>query len=272
MTTALTKIDWEKVRNRRQFDRSLANLRQTLQPLATNLKKRSIHLLGHAHLDMAWLWPVAETWEVAQRTFTSVLNLQKDYPNLTFCHTTPALYAWIEKNRPDLFEAIQQAIKAKSWEIVGGMWVEPEVNLVAGESLVRQLLYGQHYYQEKFGAIAKIAWLPDSFGFTWQLPQILQQSGIDYFVTGKLHWNDTTKFPYGAFWWESPDGTKLLTVMSPPNVAGVMDTNPIVMTNYAIAWESQTGFSDIFWLPGVGDHGGGPTRDMLEVQQRWQQS
>jgi alpha-mannosidase len=272
LATATSEINWNVVNNRREFDCSLANFRQTLQPLAANLKKRCIHLLGHAHLDLAWLWPVAETWEVAQRTFASVLNLQKDYPDLIFCHTSPALYAWVEKHRPDLFQAIQEAVKAKSWEVLGGMWVEPEVNLVSGESLVRQLLYGQHYCQEKFGAITKIAWLPDTFGFTWQLPQIFQQSGIDYFVTGKLHWNDTTKFSYGAFWWQSPDGTKLLTVMSPPNVAGVMDTNPIPMANHAINWECQTGFSDIFWLPGVGDHGGGPTRDMLEVQQRWRQS
>lgn len=272
IATAISKIDWNIVDNRHEFDRSLAKLRQTLQPLGNNLKKRCIHLLGHAHLDLAWLWPVRETWEVAQRTFESVLSLQKDYTDLIFCHTSPALYAWIEKNCPDLFQAIQAAVKAKSWEVLGGMWVEPEVNLVSGESLVRQLLYGQHYCQEKFGAITKIAWLPDSFGFTWQLPQIFQQSGINYFVTGKLHWNDTTKFPYGAFWWQSPDGTKLLTVMSPPNVAGVMDTNPIIMANYAISWECQTGCSDIFWLPGVGDHGGGPTRDMLEVQQRWRHS
>ncbi|MEL7523750.1 MAG: alpha-mannosidase, partial [Cyanobacteria bacterium J06553_1] len=120
--------------------------------------------------------------------------------------------------------------------------------------------------------VSTVAWLPDSFGFTWQLPQIMQQCGIEYFVTGKLHWNDTTKFPHGCFWWESPDGTRLLTLMSPPNVTGVMDTNPITMVNYSIDWEVQTGLQDIFWLPGVGDHGGGPTRDMLEVAAKWDKS
>ena len=158
------------------------------------------------------------------------------------------------------------------WELLGGMWIEPETNLVSGESLIRQLLYGQQYYQEKFGEISQVAWLPDSFGFTWQLPQIFQQCGIEYFVTGKLHWNDTTQFPHGCFWWESPDGTQLLTLMAPPNVTGVMDTNPITMTNYAIDWEIQTGLPEILWLPGVGDHGGGPTRDMLEVAQKWHDS
>ncbi len=221
---------------------------------------------------MAWLWTTEETKEVAQRTFKSVLSLQQSFPALVFGHTSPALYEWIEKDNPSLFKDIQNAVRLNKWELLGGMWIEPETNLVSGESLIRQLIYGQQYYQEKFGDISKVAWLPDSFGFTWQLPQILKQCGIEYFVTGKLHWNDTTKFPHGCFWWESPDGTRLLTLMSPPNVTGVMDTNPITMTNYAIDWETQTGLQDIFWLPGVGDHGGGPTKDMLEVADRWNNS
>ncbi len=272
LATEITKIDWSKIANAEEFDRSLANLRQHLLPLAKNIKQRCFYPLGHAHLDMAWLWTTTETYEVAQRTFQSVLNLQQDFSNLTFGHTTPALYEWIEQNRPDLFTQIQEAVQQGKWEILGGMWVEPEVNLVSGESIARQLLYGQRYFQEKFGKITRVAWLPDSFGFSWQLPQFFKQAGIDYFVTGKLHWNDTTKFPLGCFWWESPDGTKILTLMSPPNVTGVMDTNPITMTNYAVDWESQTGLQDIFWLPGVGDHGGGPTRDMLEVAAKWRNS
>ena len=272
LATEITKIDWSKIANAEEFDLSLANLRQQLLPLAKNIKQRCFYPLGHAHLDMAWLWTTAETYEVAQRTFQSVLNLQQDFPNLTFGHTTPALYEWIEQNRPDLFTQIQEAVQQGKWEILGGMWVEPEVNLVSGESIARQLLYGQRYLQEKFGKITRVAWLPDSFGFSWQLPQLFKQAGIDYFVTGKLHWNDTTKFPLGCFWWESPDETRILTLMSPPNVTGVMDTNPITMTNYAVDWESQTGLQDIFWLPGVGDHGGGPTRDMLEVAAKWRNS
>lgn len=269
----LSQINYQKI-NTREFEQNLLKLRQKLEPLATEIKikQRCFHLLGHAHLDLAWLWPVEETWLVAQNTFTSVLNLQKEFPDLKFCHTSPVLYAWIEKHRPDLFKSIQEAVKKGSWEVLGGMWVEPEVNLVSGESLIRQLLYGQRYFQKKFAKTTKVAWLPDSFGFTWQLPQIFQQAEIEFFVTGKLHWNDSTKFPYGAFWWESPDGTQLLTVMSPPNVTGIMDTNPITMVNYALDWQQQTGLTDIFWLPGVGDHGGGPTRDMLKVAQRWQKS
>ncbi|MEM9540715.1 MAG: alpha-mannosidase [Cyanobacteria bacterium P01_E01_bin.42] len=268
----LAIIDWDGISDRDRFHRSLLSLRDRLQPLAKDLKQRCIKMLGHAHLDLAWLWEQQETYQVAKRTFTSVLNLQKDFPDLTFCHTSPVLYEWIEKHHPEVFSAILEAVNAGSWEPLGGMWVEPEVNLPSGESLVRQLLYGQRYTREKFGNIAKVAWLTDSFGFCWQLPQIFKQAGIEYFVTQKLRWNDSTEFPYGVFWWQSPDGTKLLTLMSPPNITGVMDTNPITITNFSADWEQQTGIQDTFWLPGVGDHGGGPTRDMLDISKRWQHS
>jgi alpha-mannosidase len=272
LKVAIKNIAWDKVENRSIFDRSLQQLRKDILPFSNIIKERNFSLLGHAHLDMAWLWEVPETWIAAQNTFTSVLNLQQDFSQLTFCHSSPALYEWIEQNRPDLFASIQIAVKQEKWEVVGGMWIEPEVNIIGGESIVRQLLYGQNYFQAKFDNISKIVWLPDSFGFTWQLPQLLKQAGIDYFVTGKLHWNDTTKFPYGCFNWESPDGTQLFTSMLPPCVAGVMDTNPDIMTDYSVDWEKQTGLKDIFWIPGVGDHGGGPSKDMLEVGERWQNS
>ncbi len=278
LAEAIAEIDWEAVSRKEEFTRSLSLLRQNLQSFvnAGNLlplpKQRQIKMLGHAHLDLAWLWTVSETWEVAQRTFESVLKLQQEFSELTFCHSTPALYAWVEQHRPDLFTAIKQQIAAGRWEVVGGMWVEPELNLINGESIVRQVLYGQRYVQEKFGELTRVAWVPDSFGFCWQLPQIMKQGGIEYFVTQKLHWNDTTKFPYGAFWWQSPDGTQIFSLMSPPNTTGVMDTNPLTIAAYAVDWETQTHLKDAFWLPGVGDHGGGPTRDMLQVAKRWQRS
>ncbi|MBD2392834.1 alpha-mannosidase [Cyanobacterium aponinum FACHB-4101] len=269
---AIQELNWEYVDNKSLFHQELANLREKLLPLSDYIKERCFYPLGHAHLDMAWLWTLEETYDVAQRTFNSVLNLQKEYKYLTFGHTTAYLYQWIESHNLSLFNQIKNAIASSQWEILGGMWIEPEVNLISGESLVRQLLYGQKYFKEKFGKYNKVAWLPDTFGFPWQLPQILKQAEIEYFVTGKLHWNDTNKFAYGCFWWQSPDGSQILTLMSPPNVTGVMDTNPITMTNYSIDWEKQTGLKDIFWLPGVGDHGGGPTRDMLEVAQRYDDS
>jgi alpha-mannosidase len=272
LVSAIKLIDWDNVNNFSVFNQSLINLRNYLKPLSSELKKRCFYLLGHAHLDMAWLWESKETYEVAKRTFNSVLNLQQNYPHLTFGHTTACLYQWVEENEPELFASIQKSVNLGKWEILGGMWVEPEVNLISGESLIRQLLYGQSYFKAKFGSYNRVAWLPDSFGFPWQLPQILKLAEIDYFVTGKLHWNDTTKFPFPCFWWRSPDGSKILTLMSPPNITGVMDTNPITMTNYAVDWEQKTQSQNIFWLPGVGDHGGGPTRDMLDVAKRYADS
>ncbi|MGY6529311.1 MAG: alpha-mannosidase [Cyanobacterium sp.] len=269
---AIQLIDWNNIKHQDLFNESLINFRNQLLPLSQYIKNRNFYLLGHAHLDMAWLWKMDETYTVAQRTFNSVLNLQKDSPKLTFGHTTAYLYQWIEDNNKPLFNHIQAKVKNNTWEILGGMWVEPEVNLISGESLVRQILYGQKYFKEKFAQYNRVAWLPDSFGFPAQLPQILKLGEIDYFVTGKLHWNDTNKFPHGCFWWQSPDGSRVFTAMSPPNVAGVMNTNPVVMTDYSVDWEGQTGLKDIFWLPGVGDHGGGPTRDMLDVVKRYDES
>jgi len=255
--------------------KSFLSLRQNLiqsdilAPLLKGDLKSKIFLLGHAHLDLAWLWPVSETWNAAQNTFESVLKLQEDFPELIFCHSTPALYAWIEEHRPDLFQAIQAQVAAGRWEVVGGMWVEPELNLIAGESIVRQLLYGQRYIQEKFGKLSTVVWVPDSFGFCATLPQFFANAGIEYFVTQKLRWNDTTKFDYGAFWWRSPDGSQVFSLMSAPIGESI---DPVKMASYALEWQSQTGLPESLWLPGVGDHGGGPTRDMLETAQRWQKS
>jgi alpha-mannosidase len=269
LAAALDQLDWSLLPDRDAFDRSLTTLRQQLQPLGNWVKQRQIQLLGHAHLDLAWLWSVSDTWEAAERTFRSVLQLQQDFPELIFCHSTPALYEWVEQHRPALFAAIQAQIAAGDWEVVAGLWVEPDLNLVSGESIARQVLYGQRYVQEKFGAVSKIAWLPDSFGFCWQLPQILRQGGVEYFVTQKLRWNDTTKFPHELFWWRSPDGSQVLSLNSAPIGEGI---NPLKMTHHACTWETKTGIPAALWLPGVGDHGGGPTRDMLETARRWQRS
>ncbi len=269
LTGAIAHLDWPQVHNRPRFDAGLAQLRSALLPLSAWIKQRTIKLTGHAHLDMAWLWTVDETWEAAERTFTSALDLQTDFPELIFCHSTPALYEWMEQHRPDLFQRIVQKIQAGQWEAIGGLWVEPELNLIGGEAIARHLLYGQRYFQEKFGHINRIAWLPDTFGFNWQLPQLLKQGGIDYFVTQKLRWNDTTQFPYDWFRWQAPDGTQLWSLMSAPIGEGI---DPVKMAEHACSWETKTGLLEYLWLPGVGDHGGGPTRDMLTLVRRWQTS
>jgi alpha-mannosidase len=229
----------------------------------------TIQLLGHAHLDMAWLWEVAETWDAAERTFRSSLSLQQSFPELTFCHSTPALYEWMELHQPEVFAGICQQVRLGKWEIVGGMWIEPDLNLISGESIARQIIYGQAYNQSRFGELTRVAWLPDTFGFCGQLPQLLKQGGIDYFVTQKFLWNDTNQFPHQLFWWESPDGSQVLSLMSSAIGEGI---DPLKMMDYACGWQKDTGIDESLYLFGIGDHGGGPTRDMLELASRWSQS
>lgn len=267
----LNLINWSAVKQRETFNQSLGIMREELRSLLPQIPHipQKISLLGHAHLDMAWLWPIRETWTAAQKTFTSVLNLMEEFPQLTFGHSTAALYAWIENHRSDLFLAIQKQVKAGHWEILAGLWVEPELNIISGESIVRQIFYGQRYCLVKFGQLAPVAWLPDTFGFCWQLPQLLTQGGIQYFVTQKLRWNDTTEFPYSLFWWESPDGSRIFSLMSAPIGK---DIDGVEMVEYALDWQQKTGLNHALWLPGVGDHGGGPTREMLEIAQKWQYS
>ncbi|MBE9158640.1 alpha-mannosidase [Nodosilinea sp. LEGE 06152] len=268
-----TDSDAETIRDRRakreRFHQSLLSLRDSLKSFSPWLKQRTVHCLGHAHLDLAWLWPVADTWQAAENTFRSVLALQRDFPELTFSHSSPALFAWLEDHCPDLFATIQQQVKTGRWAIDAGLWVEPDLNLPGGEAIARQILYGQRYCAEKFGEISAIAWLPDTFGFCWQLPQLLTQGGIRYFATQKLRWNDTNPFPHDLFTWQGPDGSEITGVTLPP--IGT-DIDPVAMAQYACQWEANTGCTDALWLPGVGDHGGGPTRDMLLKARRWANS
>lgn len=261
---AISKLDWFRVSDRPEFNRQLERLSDRL--LSLHLPPTpQIFLLGHAHLDLAWLWPVSETWEAAERTFTSVLQLQEEFPQLTFGHSTPALYAWLEEHQPHLFAAIQNRVREGRWEIIAGLWVEPEFNLVSGESIIRQVLYGQRYVRDRFGVLNRVAWLPDSFGFCWQLPQIFKLGKIDYFVTQKLRWNDTNEFPHEVFWWQGLDGTQILSLMSVPIGEGI---DLVTLTGYAMAAKEKTGKAQVLGLPGVGDHGGGPSRDMLEIGKR----
>ena len=261
---------WTGADSEQIFYRTVGTLRDRLrEQWGDGIKQRQIHLLGHAHLDLAWLWTLAETWAVAERTFRSVLALQQDFLELIFAHSSPVIYQWLEQHRPALFEQIRQSMQRGQWEVMAGMWVEPDVILPSGESLVRQVLYGQRYVEGHLGQRNRVAWLPDSFGFSGQLPQILKQSGIDWFITQKLTWNDTTVFPHAVFQWQGVDGTIVSALMSAPIGKGIA---PVEMVNHACQWEKATGSQDFLWLPGVGDHGGGPTRDMLETARRWQRS
>src|SRR6202795_3712961 len=255
------------------FDASLRQAQSKLQLLNPWLKQFAVRAVGNSHIDMAWLWPWTETVEVVRNTFQSVLDLMREYPDFKFTMSSARTYEWMQEKYPDLFEQIKQRVKEGRWEVIGGMWVEPDLNMPDGESLVRQILVGKRYFQKNFGADIKIGWNPDSFGYNWQLPQIYKKSGIDYFVTQKLMWaHEFTTFPYKLFWWESPDGSRLLTYF-PHDYAA--NTDPVSMAKDLSIWipslygTDANQHSDMLHLYGVGDHGGGPTRIMLDTATRW---
>jgi alpha-mannosidase len=270
LDSALSAIDFTPLDKGDQdpFDDSLRRAQSQLEGLKPWLQQFVIRADGNSHIDMAWLWPWTETVEVVRNTFRSALDLMREYPDFKFSVSAAQAYSWMEEKYPDLFKEIEQRVKEGRWEIVGGMWVEPDLNMPGGESLVRQLLTGKTYFRRKFGVDVNIGWNPDSFGYNWQLPQIYKRSGIDYFLTQKLLWADEfTKFPYRLFWWESPDGSRILTYF-PHNYAA--DTDAQYMARDLAFWSKSIYGDDtshhptMLHLYGVGDHGGGPTRTMLD--------
>ncbi len=249
------------------FDASLRRAQESIMTLRPELQKADIHLTGNAHIDAAWLWPWTETVEVVRQTFGTALQLMNEYPRYTYSQSAAAYDEWVEQKYPQEFNQIKQRNQEGRWEMVGGMWVEPDLNMPDGESQVRQLLIGKRYFQSRFGADVRIGWNPDSFGYNWQLPQIYKRSGVDYFVTQKLAWNETNKLPLKLFWWQSPDGSRVLTYF-PHNY--VNEIKPVDMAeDYAHAVQNNPGATEMMHLYGIGDHGGGPTRAMLDSGDRW---
>lgn len=254
--------------DQRAFDASLWRSQAMLATLHSVLLQAKVDLAGNSHIDAAWLWPRSETIDVVRRTFSTALQLMNEYPDYTFTQSAAQYSEWMADKYPELNNQIRQRIKEGRWEIVGGMWVEPDLNLPDGESLVRQLLVGQRYFQKEYGVQARIGWNPDSFGYNWQLPQIYKLSGLDYFVTQKMHWNDTNQLPFRLFWWESPDGSKVLTYFPTDYVH--TNVNPTrISADFAESAQRNPGTSEMLDLFGVGDHGGGPTRDMLDQADHW---
>ena len=220
---------------------------------------------GNAHIDLAWLWPIAETKKKVQRTFSTVLSLM-ERRNLTFLQSMVTHYEFFRDLEPSLFKKIKKFAKEKKWIPVGGMMVESDCNLIGGESLVRQVLYGQRYFREEFGEYCKTAWLPDSFGFTEQLPQIFSKSGFELFLTTKFTYNDTTKFPHDLFKWKSPDGSEILAHSHMRTYSSEVDLKSVADT---IENNSETSkmIGSVPLIYGYGDGGGGPTEEMLDIME-----
>ncbi len=219
---------------------------------------------------LSWLWPWTETVDVVKRTFGTALQLMNEYPDYTYTQSAAQYNSWIADKYPQMNDEIKQRIKEGRWEIVGGMWVEPDLNMPDGEAQVRSILVGKRWFQKEYGVDVRIGWNPDSFGYTWQLPQIYKRSGIDYFVTQKMTWNDTNQLPFKLFWWESPDGSKVLTYF--PHDYANDNLNPVRLSyDLAQARQRAPGMAEIMDLYGIGDHGGGPTRAILDEGVHWMQ-
>jgi alpha-mannosidase len=251
-----------------KFDSSLKQAHTTLEGLKPLLQQSTFHVTGNSHIDAAWLWPWTETVDVVKRTFGTALQLMNEYPDYTYTQSAAQYNSWIADKYPQMNDEIKKRIKEGRWEIVGGMWVEPDLNMPDGEAQVRSILVGKRFFQKEYGVDVRIGWNPDSFGYTWQLPQIYKRSGIDYFVTQKMTWNDTNQLPFKLFWWESPDGSKVLTYF--PHDYGNNDLNPVRLSyDLEQARQKAPGMEEIMDLYGIGDHGGGPTRAVLDEGVHW---
>ncbi|MDI3253877.1 MAG: glycoside hydrolase family 38 C-terminal domain-containing protein [Bacillota bacterium] len=253
-----------------KFDASLKQASSDLEALKPLLKGATFHLTGNSHIDAAWLWPWTETVDVVKRTFSTALQLMNEYPDYTYTQSAAAYNYWMATKYPAINDEIKRRIKEGRWEIVGGMWVEPDLNMPSGEATARSILLGKRFYQQEYGVDVRIGWNPDSFGYNWQLPQIYKKSGIDYFVTQKMAWNDTNQLPFKLFWWESPDGSKVLTYF--PHDYANNNLNPVRLSaDLATARKWSPGMTEMMDLYGIGDHGGGPTRAILDEGMHWAQ-
>lgn len=238
----------------------------------------TVNCIGHTHIDMAWLWDLDQTRLKAQRSFATVLSFMERYPDYFFMHTSPQLYTYIKHDNPDLYAKIKEKIETGRWEPEGAMWLEADCNLPSGESLVRQIIHGKNFIRKEFGKDSRILWLPDVFGYSAALPQILKKSGIDCFVTSKISWNMLNTMPYDTFLWQGIDGSEIMTYFISTPELGASEGNCGATYNGILHPETVYGTwtqykqkeinQDVLMCYGYGDGGGGPSIDMLEKLER----
>lgn len=249
--------------------------------------KHTIYCVGHTHIDIAWLWTLKTTEDKAVRSFSTVLELMRQYPEYKFMSSQPQLYKYVKSNAPEIFKEIKKRVAEGRWEVEGGMFVEADCNIASGESFIRQFLHGTRFFEEEFDRKNEILWLPDVFGYSAALPQIMNKCGIRYFMTTKISWNEFNKMPCDTFLWEGIDGTEILTHFIPSRDYGVeakegsTETEHFTTYNAMLnpsqvkgSWQrySQKYLNDeVLMSYGYGDGGGGPTKEMLENGRRMEQ-
>tara|TARA_X000001036_G_scaffold64127_1_gene54740 strand:- start:3011 stop:6079 length:3069 start_codon:yes stop_codon:yes gene_type:complete len=241
--------------------------------LSKELNKRGtssdlkVTAVGHAHIDTGWLWPVKETIRKCARTFSTQLNLIDKYPDYIFGASMPQHYQFMKDYYPNIFKRIKSAVKKGQWELQGGMWVEADCNLISGESMVRQLLYGKNFFIKEFNVDVDNLWLPDVFGYSAALPQILKKADINYFLTQKISWNQFNEFPYQTFKWRGIDGTEVLTHFPPENTYNSeLDSKFLIPAQET--FKEKIKLDEFMSLFGVGDGGGGPKPENIELGRR----
>ena len=244
-------------------------------------REGEIHAIcvGHTHIDVAWEWTLAQTREKVLRSFSTVLALIKKYPEYKFMSSQPQLYKYLKEESPELYAEVKEMVKQGRWEVEGGMWVEADCNLSSGESLVRQFIYGKRFMKEEFGKDSKILWLPDVFGYSAALPQIMQKCGVDKFITSKIGWNEMNKMPYDTFMWHGIDGTPVFTYFMTAqdkhrdrepatNVTYNAKLNASQLRGAYDRYQQKELYDDVLITFGFGDGGGGPYAKDLEYYSR----
>ena len=255
------------------FGNTKKKVKDARQCLKTELEKRAsdsdlkVSAIGHAHIDTGWLWPVKETIRKCARTFSTQLDIIDKYPDYIFGASQPQHYQFMKDYYPEIFERIKKAVKKGQWELQGGMWVEADCNLISGESMVRQLIHGKNFFKDEFGIEVDNLWLPDVFGYSAALPQILKKSGVNYFLTQKLSWSQFNEFPHHTFNWRGIDGTEILTHFPPENTYNSeLDTQFLVPAQDH--FKEKAYLDEFISLFGVGDGGGGPKPENIELGRR----
>ena len=247
-------------------EKALGLCREILKPEMSRHAHHSaleLSAVGHAHIDVAWLWPLRETVRKCGRTFSTALAMMQEYPEYCFGASQPYLYQMVKDNYPELYQRIKKAVKAGRWEVQGGMWVEADCNVTGGESLVRQVLIGKRFFRQEFGIDVKDLWLPDVFGFNAAMPQILKKCGIDYFMTSKISWNQFNRFPHDTLIWKGIDGTGIFTHFLAGNGYNCCCT-PSEFMDFELKNKDADRVDHALCLFGIGDGGGGPGRTHIE--------
>ncbi|MEK3884589.1 alpha-mannosidase [Paenibacillus sp. PL2-23] len=280
LNRAFLLLDWSKPGSE-GFYESVREARSLLRDGIESIGKTHavrVSAIGHTHIDVAWLWRLKHTREKSARSFSTVLRLMEQYPEYLFLQTQPQLYDYMKSDYPDIYAQMKERIAEGRWEAGGAMWLEADCNIPSGESLVRQLLFGTRFLEQEFGETCRYLWLPDVFGYSWALPQILKKSGIDTFMTTKISWNQYNRLPHDTFFWRGIDGTEILThFITTPEKSDMWwytyngEMNAFTVKGIWDAYRDKALNQELLLAYGYGDGGGGVNRDMLEMRRRLSQ-